>query len=178
VSVGVERAEVVVGHAGAAELDWRALYEAHAAELARFATRLVRDDEVAADLVQEVFVRAMRSQDQLADRGAARAWLYRIAANLALSHLRRRRILAFVPFAGTERDDRDVIDPETDHVRRALARIPAAQAVTLVLCLQERFTRREASVLLGVSEETVKSRLARGRARFAEEYRRIAGSDR
>ncbi|HUQ42695.1 MAG TPA: RNA polymerase sigma factor [Candidatus Limnocylindrales bacterium] len=156
-------------------LDWRVLYEAHAPELARFVTRLVRDDETASDLVQEVFIRGMRSESQLTDRDAVRAWLFRIATNIALSHLRRRKILAFVPFTGGEPDDREVIDVEADHVRRALARIAPAQAVTLVLCLQEGWTRREASALLGVDEETIKSRLARGRIRFAQEYARVAG---
>ena len=172
----MERVEVVLRSSDQVSLDWRALYDAHARELARFVTRLVRDDETAADLVQDTFIRAIRRESQLADAGAVRAWLFRIAANLALSHLRRRRILAIVPFAGSERDDREVLDGEVDHVRRALARIAPAQAVTLVLCLQEGFTRREAGVLLGVSEETVKSRLARGRVRFADEYARLAGS--
>jgi RNA polymerase sigma-70 factor, ECF subfamily len=171
----VELIEAAARASDRVALDWRALYEAHAPELARFVIRLVRDDESASDLVQEVFIRGMRRQSQLTDRDAVRAWLFRIAANLALSHLRRRKILAFVPFTGAERDERDVIDAETDHVRRALARIAPAQAVALVLCLQEGFSRRDASVLLGVDEETVKSRLARGRVRFAEEYARLGG---
>ena len=160
---------------GRADVDWYALYQTHAGELGRYVMKLVRNDETAADIVQDVFVRAMRAEHQLADLHAVRAWLYRIASSVAIEHLRRRRVLAFVPFAGTETDERDILDPEIDHVRRALASLPPAQAVTLVLCLQEGFSRREAASVLRVSEETVKSRLARGRVAFASAYRRIGG---
>ena len=156
-------------------LDWDALYKAHARAIGRYLMKLVRDDATAADLVQDAFIRAMRAEDQLADRSAVRAWLYRIASNVAIEHLRRRRLLAFLPFLGHEADERDVSDPEIDHVRRALAAISPAQAVTLVLCLQEGFSRRDAANVLGVSEETVKSRIARGRVAFARAYERLGG---
>ena len=136
--------------------------------------KLVRSDEIAADLVQDTFVRAIRAEAQLVDVRAVRSWLYRIASNAAITHLRRRRLLSFVPFLGDEPDERAVYDLEVDHVRRALARISPTQAVTLVLCMQEGFSRREAAAVRGVSEETVKSRLARGRVAFIAAYDELA----
>ncbi|HEX6062181.1 MAG TPA: RNA polymerase sigma factor [Candidatus Limnocylindria bacterium] len=155
----------------AARLDWRRLYEAHAGELLRYLRKLVGDDERASELMQDTFIRAMDRELSLREPADVRPWLYRIATNLAIEHLRRRKRIAFLPFARDHAAGGDVADPTADHVRRTLGSINALQAATLVLCLHEGFTRREVAGLMKVSEETVKSRLARGRAAFAEAYR-------
>ena len=157
----------------AAQLDWRRLYEAHAGELLRYLRKLVGDDERASELMQDTFIRAMDRESSLRDPDDVRPWLYRIATNLAIEHLRRRKRIAFLPFARDHPAAGDLADPTADHVRRALGAINPAQAATLVLSLHEGFTRREVAALMKVSEETVKSRLARGRAAFAQAYRRL-----
>ncbi len=157
----------------AAELDWRRLYEAHAGELLRYLRKLVADDERASELLQDTFIRGMDRAGSLRDAGDVRPWLYRIATNLAIEHLRRRKRIAFLPFGRDHAASGDLADPTADHVRRALGAINADQAAALVLCLQEGFSRSEVAVLMKVSEQTVKSRLARGRVAFARAYRRL-----
>lgn len=153
-------------------LDWPALYERHGPELSAFVFRLVRDGGVTQDIVQDTFTRAIERQSTLRDPGAVRAWLYRIAANLVASTRRRRSLLVFVPFLGSERA------PERDAdtaalVRTALARIPADQAIALTLAYHDGFTRAEIADLLHVPEETVRSRIARGRKNFGASYQRL-----
>jgi len=62
----------------------------HGLELARHLRRLVRDDEVTADLLQDTFLRAHGALGGLRPGSNERAWLYRIATNAALNHLRDR----------------------------------------------------------------------------------------
>ena len=62
----------------------------HGLELARHLRRLVRDDDVAADLLQDTFLRAHGALARLQPGSNERAWLYRIATNAALNHLRAR----------------------------------------------------------------------------------------
>ncbi len=62
----------------------------HGLELARHLRRLVRDDDVAADLLQDTFLRAHGALTRLKPGSNERAWLYRIATNAALNHLRAR----------------------------------------------------------------------------------------
>ena len=62
----------------------------HGLELARHLRRLVRDDDVAADLLQDTFLRAHRALARLRPDSNERAWLYRIATNAALNHLRAK----------------------------------------------------------------------------------------
>ena len=152
---------------------WDGLYERHAQELSRFVMKLLGDRERAADVVHDAFVRAIRSRDALRDPAAVRPWLFRIAGNLARNELRRRRLIAFVPFVGTESGFADAYDAEAAQIHRALGSIAPEQAIALVLFHQQGFSRAEIAQLTGVSAEGVKSRLARGRAAFIAAYGRL-----
>lgn len=157
-------------------VDWARVYEAHASELAAYLTKLVGDRDAAGDLTQDTFVQAIRSAERLREPAAALAWLYRIATNLAASYGRRRRIVALVPFLGEHLFARSA-DPserlEDEHVRLALRSLTTAHASTLLLFYDAGFRREEIARIHGVSEETVKSRLARGRKEFIAAYRRL-----
>lgn len=152
---------------------WSALYAEHAPALASFLRKLTGDPEVASELVQETFVRGIRSGRE-ADLRSARAWLFRIAGNLARDHQRRRRILRFVPFSGRETDPTD-IDPDADLVHRALRRLPRTLSTTLLLHYDAGFSRKEIAAMEGVTEDAVKARLARGRDAFASAFERVGG---
>jgi RNA polymerase sigma-70 factor, ECF subfamily len=157
-------------------LPWRELYDAHAAELVGFLWKLTRDREAANDLMQDTFIAGMRDQRALREPAKARAWLYRIATRLAIKRLRRARLIAFLPFAGTERSTEGVPDVEALAVRDAMRAISPDQAAALVLHYAHGFTRTEIAVLTGRSEETVKSRIARGRRAFLAAYDRQGGT--
>ncbi len=141
--------------------------------LVRYLAKLTGDREVAADLTQETFVRAIRAAPDLSDAASARAWVFRTATNLARNYLRRRRIVAFLPFSGRERQEREAFDATADQVRSVLRLLPFEQATTLLLHYYAGFHRSEIARMHGVSEETVKSRLARGRKNFIAAYRRL-----
>jgi RNA polymerase sigma-70 factor (ECF subfamily) len=68
-----------------------ALVEAHRRELRLHCYRMLGSSHDTEDVVQEVLVRAWRARGSLADRSAARAWLYRIATNVCLDELKKRR---------------------------------------------------------------------------------------
>ena len=157
-------------------LPWRELYDAHAAELVGYLWKLTGDREVATDLMQDTFIAGMRDEAALREPAKARAWLFRIATRLAMKRLRRARLMSFVPFAGTERSDVGTPDVEGLAVRDAMRSISADQAVALVLHYAHGFTRAEIAELVGRSEETVKSRIARGRRAFLAAYDRQGGT--
>lgn len=162
-------------------LDWARVYQTHAPELARYLARLLGDADVASDAVQDVFVRAIRADGALRDSASVRPWLYAIASNVALKQLRRRRVLSFVPFLPV-RDDEITQSPapaiEAVLVKQVLRKIPAREAIAIVLHYQAGFSRREIAQIEGVSEEAIKSRLARGRRHFLEGYPKGERGDR
>lgn len=73
---------------------FESLFQRYRHSLRRQILHIVRDERATEDLVQEVFLRVWTSAAQWNGRGELRSWLYRIATNLALNHLRtvhRRR---------------------------------------------------------------------------------------
>lgn len=150
------------------------LVERYQVPLFRFLRGLVGSPEQAEDLLQETFLRAFRAIGSLDDPGLLRGWLYRIAHNLALSALRRRRLISWLPLQpgrplGVVSHDRTAI--EAAEVSAALARVPLDQRAPLLLHLVAGFSYAEVAVLLGVSEGTVRMRISRGRAAFRAAYR-------
>lgn len=174
VDAGVSETAFVAGGVIEDASIWDGAYRAYAPSLLRYLRRLTPTNEVAEELMQETFTRAMRAARVPRAAHEIRPWLYRIATNIAVDRLRRERRFSFVPFLGRE------IAPEPDAeqvdlVRRALRAIPSDQAVAIVLRLHEGFTPAEIAELLEVTEVAVKSRLFRGRRAFIAAFRRSGG---
>jgi RNA polymerase sigma-70 factor (ECF subfamily) len=142
----------------------------------RYLSRFARNREQAEDLLHDTFERAM-SAGRHPDAAGMAPWLFTIATRQALSLLRRQRVLRFVGLDAAKALPGKSTLPEDDAVRLALRRISPDQAVAIVLALDAGFSRAEAAAMVGVGEETFKSRLARGRVQFAQEYERLGGRD-
>jgi RNA polymerase sigma factor (sigma-70 family) len=145
------------------------LYAAHHAEIYSYLSRMLRDDELAADLTQETFIKAFRAFDTLADQSRARAWLYQIAGRTALDELRRRRIVRFIPWTGESRGSAASAEELALHGRlsgemeRALAAIPPRQRQALLLAEVHELTGIELAGALGVSHVAARALLTRAR---------------
>lgn len=145
------------------------LYAQHHAEIYSYLSRMVRDDELAADLTQETFIKAYRAFDTLADQSRARAWLYQIAGRTALDELRRRRIVRFVPWSGESRGTAASAEDLALHGRlstdmeRALAQVPPRQRQALLLAELHELTGIELAQALGVSHVAARALLSRAR---------------
>jgi RNA polymerase sigma-70 factor (ECF subfamily) len=145
------------------------LFGLHGHEIYSYLARMLRDNELAADLAQETFVKAFRAFDTLEDPAKARAWLYQIASRTALDELRRRRIIRFVPWTGESRGSARSAEDVAMHGRfsgemeRALAAIPERQRSALLLAELNDLTGLELATALGVSHVAARALLTRGR---------------
>jgi RNA polymerase sigma factor (sigma-70 family) len=130
---------------------------------------MLRDDELAADLTQETFVKAYRAYDTLADHNRARAWLYQIAGRTALDELRRRKIVRFVPWSGESRGEASSAEDLVMRARlsadleRAIMRIPPRQRQALVLAELHELSGLELAEAMGVSHVAARALLTRAR---------------
>lgn len=160
-------ARIRAGDADAFEL----LVARFQAPLFRYLHGLVGSHEQAQDLLQETFLRAYRALASLDDPALLRGWLYRIAHNQAVSVLRRRRLISWLPLhlsqplAAPERGSIEAL-----HVADALARVPVHQRAPLLLHLVGGFSYTEIAALLGQSEGSVRMRISRARAAFRAAY--------
>jgi RNA polymerase sigma-70 factor, ECF subfamily len=145
------------------------LFAAHHTEIYAYLIRMLRDPELAADLTQDAFVKAYRNYDTLEKPENARAWLYSIAHRVALDHIRRQKIVRFLPWTGESRG----AAPSTEHLvmeahlsgdmQRALARIPERQRAALLLAELHDLTGLELAAALGVSHVAARALLTRAR---------------
>jgi RNA polymerase sigma-70 factor (ECF subfamily) len=132
----------------------------------------------ALEIVQDAFVRAWQALPQWQPEAQFRTWLFRIASNAALDALRRRRVVAFEPLGGTFEVAADEPDPErrlelkqrVAALETSLAKLSAEHREILLLREVENMSYEEIGAVLGVSEGTVKSRLARARAALIEAH--------
>jgi RNA polymerase sigma-70 factor (ECF subfamily) len=145
------------------------LFAKHHGEIYAYLIRMVRDPELAADLTQDSFVKAYRAYDSLQKSENARAWLYQIAHRVALDHIRRQKIVRFLPWTGESRG----AVPSAEHLvmearlsgdlQRALERIPERQRAALLLAELHDLTGLELAAALGVSHVAARALLTRAR---------------
>jgi RNA polymerase sigma-70 factor (ECF subfamily) len=151
-----------------------AIFRSYRPAIGRYLAGMVRDAALAEDLCQDTFVSAFRALDTLHDQAQLASWLYRIATNKAISALRRRRLIAWVPFdlrlhdrAGRRQLADDVA--ACDAVSRALRQLPDDQ-VACLLGHAEGLSYLEMSLALGCTVAAVKQRLYRARLAFRAAY--------
>jgi RNA polymerase sigma-70 factor (ECF subfamily) len=161
------------------------IFAKHHGEIYAYLIRMVRDPELAADLSQDAFVKAYRAYDTLEKSENARAWLYQIAHRVALDHIRRQKIVRFLPWTGESRG----AVPSAEHVvmetrlsgdlQRALERMPERQRAALLLAELHDLTGLELAAALGVSHVAARALLTRAREslRQALAAERAAESD-
>ncbi|HXM62023.1 MAG TPA: sigma-70 family RNA polymerase sigma factor [Terriglobales bacterium] len=132
-------------------------------EVYAWIVRIVRDPGVAEDLTVETLWRIYRARHQFRPDGNFGAWARRIATNLALDHLRRKRpeqSLLAEPAGAPEPDG--LLQRETrEKIQQAFRRLPAKLQVAATLALVEEQPYDEIANALGTSVGAVKVRVFR-----------------
>ena len=169
--VEVEAAAVTapLGHFGAVST----AFESYHAELYTFLRRSTRDEGAAEDLLQEAFLRLTREVDAGRTPEHVRAWLYRVASNLAISRGRRRTTaFAWMNRYGQQSVGDDVASPEagvlarerTSTIDAILATLPT-EARTALLLSADGFSGEEIAAAIGRSHGATRTLLSRTRVR-------------
>jgi len=153
-------------------------------QITNYVYRLVSDYDTAVDLAQETFLRVFRAAERYQSSYAFSTYIYRIATNLAISELRKRKRHRLVSLTGffqsREQGEPDAeFDPadcrpladvalvegeRRQAVARAIATLPEKYRVPLVLRDIEERSYEEIARILEMSEGTVKSRISRARS--------------
>lgn len=153
-----------------------AVYDAHQSELFSFLLCATRDAATAEDLLQEAFLRLIRETRRGRAPDSPRAWLYRVCANLVISHGRRRRSaerweLRNAPAEPSSSAEHDfLLREEERHLNDALVELPADARAGLLLSAHG-FRGEEIAQLLGRSQLATRSLLFRARAKLRDRLR-------
>jgi RNA polymerase sigma-70 factor, ECF subfamily len=165
--------DVKAGDAGSFEL----LLQRYRTPLIHFLQRMVRDEGMAEDLAQEVFLRVYRARKEYSPSAKFTTWLFRIATNLALNALRDSRHRQFdvsldvtsgedagpmdIPSGEMLIEERLVEQDRANFIRRAIARLPEKQRVAVLLHKYQEMDYVEIARVMDCSESALKSTLFR-----------------
>jgi RNA polymerase sigma-70 factor (ECF subfamily) len=165
-----------------AEKIYLGLVADYQAAILNYLYRLVGDVEAAEDLTQDTFVKAWRALERMEidpeSEPRRRAWLYRIAHNSGLAHLRRRSRLRWVSLSALHRGSGDPAEKveAAEPARAVLERLPADQRELLDLFLVEGLSAEEVGEILGISPEAARKRRQRATEAFRSMYSSLAAN--
>lgn len=162
------------------------LVRTHEVRAFRVARGLIANEEDARDVAQEAFLRVFRSLERFDFGYNFSTWLHRIVTNLAIDHLRKRRVVARGGALDDEESqapelvDEGVEDPSAglereetvDEVHRCLEALAPHFHSVLVLRELEGLSCAEIAEIVDATNVTVRWRLHRGRKLFQEEWER------
>lgn len=168
-----DAAELLAALAAGDRSAFARITRAHYDLVYRIAWRMLGGSGDAEDVAQDVFLRLWRNAGQVRQAGSLRAWLARVATNLAIDRLRRRRPdevseLPELVDPGPGPDRQAERRAAGEIVSAAIAGLPERQRVAMVLTYYEELPNAEVAEVLGVSVEAVESLLARARRKLKE----------
>jgi RNA polymerase sigma-70 factor (ECF subfamily) len=151
------------------------IYRTHSGRLYSVACRLVGNQADAEDLLQDIFLTAHRKLDSFRGDSALGTWLYRLATNLCLDHLRSKAVRASQLTDALDDEpgladgpSRTLADRTVTRMdlERALAKLPEGCRAAFVLHDIQGLEHREVAEVLGVAEGTSKSQVHKARLRL------------
>jgi RNA polymerase sigma-70 factor (ECF subfamily) len=170
------------------ELEFQKIYDTFQPKILRYLTRLIGESE-AEDLTQETFVKVHQGLENFRGESQLSTWIYRIATNTALDRLRSPSFQRVAQTSLSENLDeseladkvicteekkplieKQLIREEMNEcIRGYIERLPESYRTVLVLSEWEGLRNNEIAEILGVTLNTVKIRLHRGKEKLKEE---------
>jgi RNA polymerase sigma-70 factor (ECF subfamily) len=168
--------EVLIGRIATGDrLAMQVLFARHHVRVFRFVLRLVRDESVAEDLISEVFLDVWRQAGRFEGRSQVSTWLLAIARFKALSALRRRSDEELddetAEAIEDPSDDPEVVLDKKDKsaaIRKCLEKLSAEHREIIDLVYYHEKSVEEVAKIVGIPENTVKTRMFYARKRLAE----------
>jgi len=158
------------------------LYRDNKDRIEGFIRRMVQDGALAQDLTQETFIRAQKGLRDFRGESSPLTWLFRIANNLCLDHLRKEKgrglMIDFFEYLdnrehGTEESGMDEESDQQVHlleqremsecVQEFVGRLPEAYRSVMILYYTEGFSIEEIAGIFGASSVSIRVRLHRAR---------------
>lgn len=155
-----------------------------------YAARMLSDREEAEDVTQEVFIKAYRSLDSFRGESSFSTWIYRIATNLCIDRLRKKKRSPQQAYSldepmdkDEEKGSREIPDVSTEptrsiekeelraRVREMVAEMPEKLRAVLIMCDMQGMAYEDIAKVLNCPVGTVKSRLFHARADLGRRLR-------
>lgn len=150
------------------------LLSAYLPSLLAFIKRYIKEHAQAEDIAQETFLRVwQRARDWEAREHSPRSWIFRIAFNLCIDHIRKQKPTTDMLDALIEPHSPEVMaiaQNQHRHLQFALDRLPERQRTALYLCAFNGLSNKEAAAIMKLGVDALESLLARARRTLREYF--------
>ena len=167
------------------------LVRKHQKSIHALAWRKVGDFHIAEEITQDTFLQVYKNLAQLKNPNQFGGWIYVIANRLCLKWLQKNKLplqslddtpaeeieeVSYTRYASDQRQT-EVTEDRYELVKRLLAQLPESERTVVTLYYLGEMTAKEIGKFLGVSVNTIKSRLRRGRKRLQEQQEEVLVSE-
>ncbi len=153
------------------------LYEEHGEGIKKLCLGYTGDAVLAQDLLQETFISVWNNMEQFRGDAKWSTWIFRIAVNTCLSHLRKKKeqlldientTLVLLP------EELNTTEQEVKLLYQCISRLPEADRIIITLVLEEN-TYEEIAAITGVTENNLRVKIHRIKKQLTEIYNHHAG---
>ena len=163
-TVGEER-ELVARFKAGDQAAFNQLVRLYQKRVYAVAFRMVRDVEEAQDLTQEVFIKMYKALEAYRGEASVFTWAYRTTVNMAINHLRRKKIISWVPLLEAENkpaeEKEGLSEVENERLKAAIAeaakKLPPKQRAIFILRHYDELSNEEIAQIVGKSVGAVKA---------------------
>ena len=167
------------------------LVRKHQKSIHALAWRKVGDFHIAEEITQDTFLQVYKNLAQLKNPNQFGGWIYVIANRLCLKWLQKNKLsmqslddtpaeeieeVSYTHYASDQRQA-EVTEDRHELVKKLLAQLPESERTVVTLYYLGEMTAKEIGKFLGVSVNTIKSRLRRGRKRLQEQQEEVLVSE-
>lgn len=166
------------------KMELQEIYELHSEQVYRYIFFLLREKELAEDLTQDVFIKVYRNLEQFNDHSSLTTWIMKIARNLTYDYLRRKKIISFfhlendssLPSMTDTPEELFVAKENVQHLYHSIEKLKKEYQEVLVLRKINDYSIKETAIILGWSENKVKSKMARAIEKLRSEMLKQEGN--
>ncbi len=145
---------------------YEAIVRRHLKSVSQCAWRLLGNRRDVEDIAQDTFLKLwINAASWQPAKARLSTWIHRIAHNLCIDHLRKRReeLTEEEAVQDTGPLDEVAADNEVAQLRAALEQLPLSQRSAISLCHYQGFSNKEAAAIMGISAQALESLLARAK---------------
>lgn len=161
------------------------LVDQYGEALLRLAFSYVKNQQVAEDIVQDVFIRAFEKMDEFKGHSSYKTYLYRITINRSYDYLRSwsyknvmlSHKLSMFFQSGHSTETEVLVKDENYRIGKEVYSLPVKYREIIFLYYYKDFSVEEIADLLNCSENTVKTRLRRGREKLRGKIEKVGGAN-
>ncbi|HHX51111.1 MAG TPA: RNA polymerase sigma factor [Clostridia bacterium] len=158
------------------------LYELHKEAIFRYFLRMIGNEEEAGELTQEVFFQACLSLYRFKQESSLKTWLFSIARNVYLKHLRKKGVYKTqtweenLHFSEQEPQNSDpaeilILKEERARIKKALALLPEKDRTIIILKEYEQLSYEEIARIYGQTVNWARVTFFRAKKRLGQVYR-------